>query len=98
LLSAPEDWESWSQRWLTRLDQDKATPDERSARMLQTNPAIIPRNHLVERAIRQMEAGDSSLFMTLWSSSRIRSPRIGTTHPILAPIENEKVQRTFCGT
>jgi len=99
LLSAPEDWESWSQRWLTRLDQDKATPDERSARMLQTNPAIIPRNHLVERAIRQMEAGDSSLFHDLveqlkdpFTTDRDDSPY---TRP---PIENEKVQRTFCGT
>ena len=99
LLQTQEDWNSWLQRWLARLEQEPESPEERSSRMLRTNPAIIPRNHLVERVIQQMESGNTTLFHELLDQFRDPFPTTldGSAHT-QPPSESERVQRTFCGT
>lgn len=95
----PTDWERWNARWQERLSSDELSPAERSNRMLLANPAMIPRNHLVERAIQQMEAGDTSLFHEL--VDQLANPfatALDSSANTQPPAEEEKVRRTFCGT
>lgn len=81
----------WAVQWATRLD----APDG----MWQANPAIIPRNHQVEAAIRAAENGDLRPFHDLMAALAAPFPSTGDSsvyrHP---PDPGERVARTFCGT
>jgi uncharacterized protein YdiU (UPF0061 family) len=67
--------------------------------MYRVNPAIIPRNHLVQRAIDTVESGHIE-----WAQSlvdRFASPydwQAGDDEWARTPLEEERVTRTFCGT
>lgn len=90
--------EKWSPAFSVFYEKltDK-TGEEGQALRLKTNPAIIPKNYLVERAIQEAEAGDSSfLFQFL---DLLKNP--------FAHSEGQKALRTapgiphyktFCGT
>lgn len=99
-LGAGEDWEKWSRRWRDRLDREKTeSPAERSARMLATNPAVIPRNHQVEKAIERLEQGDPDFFHDFMDKlSDPFTPALDDSIHAQPPFKHEKVQRTFCGT
>ena len=51
LFADPGAFDDWAARWRDRLAEEGAEEDERRARMRATNPAFIPRNHLVEEVI-----------------------------------------------
>jgi uncharacterized protein YdiU (UPF0061 family) len=63
------------------------------------NPLYIPRNHQVERAIRDAIGGDLTVFRELLEVSGRpfeHQPRFaGYAEP---PAPEERVTRTFCGT
>ncbi|MCK9564314.1 MAG: YdiU family protein [Bacteroidales bacterium] len=75
-------------------------PDDVQRTMYAANPAFIPRNHLVEAAIRAAEdSGDFALFHRLMD--RLADPWTyrQADHDLARPPErDEVVQRTFCGT
>lgn len=83
------------QEWLR--DWQAEGPDQ--ALMLRSNPRRIPRNHQVEAVIRAARTGDYAPFHLFLDA---------LTHPYedqsawddfaAAPSEDERVQRTFCGT
>ena len=50
-LFSSEDFLSWHKRWSNRLKRQKATTEQVHELMRNNNPAIIPRNHLVEEAL-----------------------------------------------
>lgn len=81
----------WAAQWATRLD----APDG----MWQANPAIIPRNHQVEAAIRSAESGDLRHFHDLMAALEAPCSTAADSsvyrHP---PKPEERVARTFCGT
>ncbi len=62
------------------------------------NPAVIPRNHQVERMIEEAVAGDFSRFHMLCDvlSRPFEAPQNKSL--MLAPEPDEIVQATFCGT
>ena len=67
--------------------------------MYRVNPAIIPRNHLVQRAIDTIETGNLDWARQL--VDRVASPyewQAGDDDWARAPEESERVTRTFCGT
>ena len=68
--------------------------------MQQMNPALIPRNHLVQQAITQVsEHGDLSLFNQLKQAWLTPFETEGAHAAFSQPAtEQERVQRTFCGT
>jgi serine/tyrosine/threonine adenylyltransferase len=81
--------------WNERLTN--AVPDV--ALMLQSNPIYIARNHQVEAALLEAEQGNMTRFNTL--CGLLRTPF--TEHPTaggfeLAPLPDEEVSQTFCGT
>jgi serine/tyrosine/threonine adenylyltransferase len=63
------------------------------------NPVYIPRNHLIEKAIKLAEQGDFTYFHGLHEIlSTPFQVKEGKEEFALAPQENEVVKNTFCGT
>tara|TARA_B110000908_G_scaffold172457_1_gene239996 strand:+ start:2872 stop:4314 length:1443 start_codon:yes stop_codon:yes gene_type:complete len=83
----------WAETWRTHLDGDKILA------MQQINPIIIPRNHQVEAAIQLAYKGDYTLFHRLheaWKAPFSENP--DHAYLELAPLPDERVTQTFCGT
>ncbi len=89
--------QQWQARWQQRLNGQVAQAKDV---MAQSNPALIPRNHLVQRVIDEVStSGDLSLFnqlMKLWQKPFADTPE---NKPFQAPAPaSEHVTQTFCGT
>ncbi|MFO7858384.1 MAG: YdiU family protein, partial [Ectothiorhodospiraceae bacterium] len=66
LFTDPAPWLDWAERWRSRLSAEGGDPSERRHLMEAVNPAVIPRNHSVEHAIRAAEDhGDLEPFQAL---------------------------------
>ncbi|ULG72057.1 protein adenylyltransferase SelO [Macrococcus brunensis] len=86
--SALDDWKT---RWQERI----TTEDAPYKLMKKVNPAIIPRNHLVEKAVN---SSDLAFFKELLA--QLENP-YSDDHPELystPPEETEQVFQTYCGT
>ncbi|KAA1189492.1 YdiU family protein [Pseudohalioglobus sediminis] len=96
----PDSFIPWLSRWRQRLERDYLAPETREQRMRRANPAVIPRNHRVEEAIRAAEdEADFSPFHTL--VDRLADPfelDADDDRLLTPPTPQEVVQRTFCGT
>lgn len=80
------------------LDRWQAKAPDRDA-MLMANPAVIPRNHLVEAALQAATAGDMAPFETLLAELRRPfAPAAGREGFALAAPEGFGAYVTFCGT
>ncbi|MCV2868566.1 YdiU family protein [Defluviimonas sp. WL0002] len=85
----------WEQVWRTRI----ADEHDPQAVMQAANPAYIPRNHRVEEAIRAATSGDHAPFHRLNAVlARPFEDREEDAAYALAPLPEEEVRRTFCGT
>ncbi|MDZ4099932.1 MAG: YdiU family protein [Methylophilaceae bacterium] len=94
------DFKDWYTRWQQRLANQSASAADVQKLMLATNPAVIPRNHLVEAALEAATTkGDlqpledllgilATPFKALPEDSIYRQP---------APA-SDRVYQTFCGT
>jgi len=93
-------FDAWLLRWRQRIEQDGQSADERQKSMFSANPVFIPRNHLVEAAIRAaVSEDDFSVFNRL--VDLLETPR--DYDPALSeyarpPLPDEVVAQTFCGT
>jgi uncharacterized protein YdiU (UPF0061 family) len=102
LLQLPEAFDPWIQRWQQRLEAEAMSPEQRQNSMYSANPAIIPRNHLVEAAIRAgTDEQDFSLFHGL--VDRLARPfeyssADNDRQYALPPRPEQEVRQTFCGT
>lgn len=98
--SADARWMEWYERWQQRLKQEETPLHVAHQRMNRTNPAIIPRNHLVEVALQAASCdGDMAPLERLLSAlaqpfdyheqfDDLRQP----------PSEPDTHYRTYCGT
>jgi len=90
----------WLNAWKTLLNKETNKTDEIYNSMNSVNPLYIPRNHLVERAIKlAIEDNDFSYMLKL--SKALENPFIKQDVDAdfsLPPKEDEKVHQTFCGT
>ena len=100
LFADPPAYDAWANRWRARLARDGQTPGERSKRMRQVNPAVIPRNHRVEQALNAAVArGDLGPFEEiLHVLQRPYEDHPGLMSYAEPPKDDERVLRTFCGT
>lgn len=90
-----EGFDAWAADWQARLAREEAP----EARMRAASPAIIPRNHRVEQAIRAAVRGDTGPFHRL--NAALADPfadRAEYADLEAAPVEDERVRRTYCGT
>jgi uncharacterized protein YdiU (UPF0061 family) len=96
----PAPFDKWHERWLTRLNKEKCPLNTVVLAMRDANPAVIPRNHLVEAAIRAAE--DDGNFMPfndlldeVLKPFKFRQP---SSYFVRPPNSDEVVCQTFCGT
>jgi serine/tyrosine/threonine adenylyltransferase len=90
----------WATAWRAALGQAGGGAVERRAAMLAVNPAYIPRNHQVEAVIAAaVSRGDFAPFYTLMGVlARPFAEQVGMERFALAPLADEVVTQTFCGT
>ena len=93
-------WQPWQQHWLERLDRQPKSRADAARMMKSSNPAIIPRNHQVERAIQEALKDEDSTFMDemLEALSQPYEDQLVDSPWTAAPRPEEKVLQTFCGT
>jgi uncharacterized protein YdiU (UPF0061 family) len=95
----PAAFDEWDAAWRARLAEEGATPSDRAAAMRAVNPAFIPRNHQVERALAAAMGGDLAPFETLLAVlARPFEDQPEAADYALPPKEEERVLATFCGT
>jgi len=92
--------EDWHRKWRQRLTAEPTARAPRTAMMRATNPAYIPRNHLVEAALdTAVRLADFEAFETLLDvTARPFTERPGLERYTLPPKPEERVLQTFCGT
>jgi uncharacterized protein YdiU (UPF0061 family) len=99
LFRSPADFDTWAARWQERLQHDLQSTSERASTMRTVNPVYIPRNHMVERAIKAAISGDFAPFETLHRLLQrpfeVQAGMAGFEEP---PRPEERVLQTFCGT
>ncbi|HEY0275111.1 MAG TPA: YdiU family protein [Paenirhodobacter sp.] len=91
----PTAFDTWAPDWRTRL-RAEADP---SAVMARANPVRIPRNHRIEAAITAGVEGDYAPFERLNAALACPfDPAPEFADLEAAPLTQERVLRTFCGT
>jgi len=95
----PVAFDSWVGRWRQRLAEEQRDDAERRSEMRAVNPAFIPRNHLVEEAIKAALDGNLTPFddlLTVLSMPYVDQPAFARyANP---PQPDQVVHQTFCGT
>jgi len=93
-------WQPWQKRWLERLDRQQKSRADAARIMKGYNPAMIPRNHHVERAIQEALEDEGSEYMDemLETLSHPYDDQPVGSPWIVPPRAEEKVLQTFCGT
>ncbi|MEX0284043.1 MAG: YdiU family protein [Paracoccaceae bacterium] len=91
----PTAFDSWQTDWRARLTHE-ADP---ITTMRQTNPIYIPRNHRIEQMIQAATQGDLSKFERLNTVlARPYTEQADAADLTRAPLPEEVVPATFCGT
>jgi uncharacterized protein YdiU (UPF0061 family) len=100
LFADPTALDAWLPAWRARLEAERRDPAERRAAMRQANPAVIPRNHLVEEAISAaVEQADLGKFDSLLAALADPYDERPDDDPFTLPApQGQEVYRTFCGT
>jgi uncharacterized protein YdiU (UPF0061 family) len=100
LFTDPAAYDEWAMQWQARLALDGQTPHMRSSAMSHVNPAVIPRNHLVEAAIdAAVSRADLAPFEELLAVlAHPFEERPGFERYTQAPPPTQRVYQTFCGT
>jgi len=94
-ISLPENMSNWISKWQNRILQE-INPLKT---MLQINPVYVPRNHLIEQAIRESLKNDFGLFNRLLSAARNPFKEApGNQDLYLVPNDKQVVKKTYCGT
>jgi uncharacterized protein YdiU (UPF0061 family) len=100
LFDHAQPFSQWVDKWRQRLRQESSDDGERKAGMRAVNPVYIPRNHLIEAAIRAAEDhGDFSVFHALHDVlQQPHDVQPGKQVYMQPPQPHEIVHKTFCGT
>nr|WP_295970336.1 YdiU family protein [uncultured Bacillus sp.] len=90
----------WHKQWVTRRERQQETKESSQQLMLSSNPAVIPRNHRVEEALKAaVEEDDLSVMEKLLhvlSEPFAYTPEQGEY--CTPPEPTDIPYRTFCGT
>jgi uncharacterized protein YdiU (UPF0061 family) len=100
LFADPAAYDSWALAWRLRVVEESVPAQDRAAAMRTANPAIIPRNHIVESAL-DAAAGrqDFQPFEELLDvTSRPFDDRPGLDRYTTPALPEQCVTATFCGT
>ena len=99
LGNIPPSLKSWGEGWQARRLRQPLSLDESSKLMQRKNPALIPRNHQVEKALSLATQGDLSWFNhCLKAYQHPYVDDLQYTDLKQPPTIKERVLETFCGT
>jgi len=101
LFTDPTAYDGWAEQWRRRLAGDgPVTTQGRMSVMRAANPAVIPRNHLVEEAISAVNKSDFAPFESLLAVLARPYDDLPSTFAQYAdpPRPEQVVRQTFCGT
>ena len=99
-LFKTEEFLFWYKKWKLRLEKESKSFEDMKKIMEANNPKIIPRNHLVERALKKAEEGDLKTikeYIKVLKNPYDSEMNIADEY-FMPPNDNEKVLQTFCGT
>ncbi len=100
LFQRPDEFDSWAREWRARLARETVPPGGRGAAMRRVNPAVVPRNHLVEQMISSaIDDGNFAPFeqmLVVLSTPYDLDPEFVRYE--CPPRPEERVLQTFCGT
>lgn len=100
LFSADLELDDWLVRWRQRVQRENRSPEAIAAAMNDVNPAFIPRNHRVEKAIEAAVNGgdfaEMDRLITILSKPYQHQPQFADY--MNPPKPEERVYQTFCGT
>ncbi len=93
------DLRRWHRHWLARIHRQPGGLEAAIALMRAANPAVIPRNHLVEQALQAATRGDLQPVHDLLAALRYPYDHtIDRDRYQQPPRPDERVHATFCGT
>jgi uncharacterized protein YdiU (UPF0061 family) len=106
LFQEPTVFDRWAAIWRNRFAKEALAPEARAASMRLVNPAVIPRNHMVDAALRAAaDRGDLQPFNDLldvvtkpFAGSRPDLPRIDLAIYTQPAGSDQRIEHTFCGT
>jgi len=100
LFADPGAYDGWAAEWRGRLAEEPADEQTRTVAMRSVNPAIIPRNHLVEAALDAASTRqDFQPFEELLDAvTQPYEERAGLERYTVPARPEESVLQTFCGT
>lgn len=100
VMADAEDFREWHARWQERLSRQPESAEEARQLMKNSNPAVIPRNHRVEEALKAaVETGDLSVMHKLLAVLRNPFAHTPEQEEYTALCElSAHPYRTFCGT
>ncbi|MBP2239629.1 uncharacterized protein YdiU (UPF0061 family) [Cytobacillus eiseniae] len=100
ILSSKNDFKHWYERWQARRGRQQETEDASRQLMRKSNPAVIPRNHLVEEALdAAVNKGDYHVMdqlLNVLSNPYDYSEKMEKYCE--TPVPTSQPYRTFCGT
>ncbi|TVR45901.1 MAG: YdiU family protein [Planctomycetota bacterium] len=90
----------WFARWQERIASEGGRLEQVRARMARHNPRLIPRNHRVEEALEQAEAGNWQAWDHLLAHLRQPYGEAEVPPGLAEPVPEHlaAVYQTFCGT
>jgi uncharacterized protein YdiU (UPF0061 family) len=89
---------AWRHRWLERRSRQPHAVAAAERVMRLSNPAVVPRNHLVEAALDAAVAGDLSVMDGLLDVLATPYDHQRDVAMFSTPSTDERPYRTFCGT
>ena len=90
-------FKAWYKNWLYRVKTQKEGEEASRHMMLKHNPAVIPRNYLVEQAL-SMAVIDQDYTLLNDFIEALLSPYEDSKIFSEPPLEEDKTYQTFCGT
>lgn len=100
LFTEPGVYETWAAEWRQRMNEEPTTAQTRAVQMRLINPVFIPRNHVVESALKDaVDRHDFRPFEKLLEVvARPYEDRPGLEWYSTPARSHECVTQTFCGT
>ncbi|PWU66935.1 protein adenylyltransferase SelO [Gracilibacillus dipsosauri] len=100
VLFERDEFKKWQTKWKQRRERQAESEEEVLDLMKKSNPAVIPRNHLVEEAIEAaVTKEDDSVMKNLLDI--LADPYAHTKEQVeyaALPPKSKRPQQTFCGT
>jgi uncharacterized protein YdiU (UPF0061 family) len=90
-------FKAWYKKWLYRIQKQKEGEGASRDMMLKHNPAVIPRNYLVEKALSVAVADQDYRLLNDFIAA-LQKPYKDSKLFSEPPLEEDKSYQTFCGT